>query len=167
MPLRKLNRDRNSRVALFKSLLVSLFTHESITTTYAKASAVKGLADKLISKALSGTLHDRRLVQGQIQDKAVVAKLFSEIAPRYKNPSGGYTRLTRVGNRTGDNAAMVRLSLTQKASPKVVKDAVGESSVKHKKSAQSTPVVAPKNIKPITAPKVVVKSAATRKSGDR
>jgi large subunit ribosomal protein L17 len=78
--------------------------HEKVTTTEAKAKALRPLAEKLITKARKGDLHARRIVMKTITDKAAVAKLFEDVAPRYEDRAGGYTRITKLGPRRGDGA---------------------------------------------------------------
>ena len=171
MKIRKLNRDSNSRKALFKNLLRSLVQEEEIKTTYAKASSVKRLADKLISKAISGKIHDRRMVQAELQDSTLVSKLFNDIAARYKGGKGGYTRVTVIGNRKGDNALITKLALTKKsATPttkaKTVAPKVAPPAAKAKVAAPKT--AAPRVSKPThTAASASGKSAIGRKSGDK
>lgn len=86
------------------NLATSLFTHDKVTTTEAKAKALRPYAEKLISKARKGDLHARRVVLRSITDKAAVARLFEELAPRYADRPGGYTRITKLGPRRGDGA---------------------------------------------------------------
>ncbi len=97
--------------SMFANLSASLFVNERVTTTLAKAKAVRPHAEKLITKAKSGTLHDRRQVLKLIDDSDVVTKLFDEIGPRYEDRNGGYTRVVRVGTRRGDNAEMAIIEL--------------------------------------------------------
>ncbi|MBU3978309.1 50S ribosomal protein L17 [Patescibacteria group bacterium] len=111
---RQLKRTRNERKALFKSLLTSLVLYERIQTTEAKAKAIKGDADKLITKAKKGGLHAYRLLEPDLATIAV-KKLLSTIAPRFTNRQGGYTRIIRVGRRLKDNAPQVILEWTEKA----------------------------------------------------
>jgi len=89
---------------LMANLATDLVLHEKVTTTAAKAKAVRPLAEKLITKARKGDLHARRTVMKTITDKAAVAKLFEEVAPRYQDRAGGYTRITKLGPRRGDGA---------------------------------------------------------------
>jgi large subunit ribosomal protein L17 len=86
------------------NLATDLFMHEKVTTTEAKAKALRPLAEKLITKARKGDLHARRIVMKTITDKAAVAKLFEDVAPRYEDRAGGYTRITKLGPRRGDGA---------------------------------------------------------------
>lgn len=98
---------------MLANLATALFEHGSITTTEAKARRVRPLAEKLITKAKKGDLHNRRLVAKTIRDKGVVHELFTEIAPKFENRPGGYTRITKIGPRKGDNAPMAVIELVQ------------------------------------------------------
>ncbi len=108
-----LNRFTSWRKATLKSMLVSLFTYQSIKTTYTKAKAAKILAEKLISLAKADTLMARRQAARLLGDKKLVSLLFNEIGPRFINRTGGYTRIIKLGQRRGDNALMVILELTE------------------------------------------------------
>ncbi|WP_067486832.1 50S ribosomal protein L17 [Actinomadura hibisca] len=98
---------------ILANLATALFEHGRITTTEAKARRVRPLAEKLITKAKKGDLHNRRQVAQVIRDKGVVHELFTEIAPRFENRPGGYTRITKIGPRKGDNAPMAVIELVQ------------------------------------------------------
>jgi large subunit ribosomal protein L17 len=98
---------------ILANLATSLFEHGRITTTEAKARRVRPLAEKLITKAKKGDLHNRRLVAKTIRDKSVLHELFTEIAPKFENRPGGYTRITKLGPRKGDNAPMAVIELVQ------------------------------------------------------
>ncbi len=89
---------------MMANLATDLFMHEKVTTTAARAKALRPLAEKLITKARNGDLHSRRVVLKTITDKSAVAKLFEEVAPRYADTPGGYTRITKLGPRRGDGA---------------------------------------------------------------
>jgi large subunit ribosomal protein L17 len=89
---------------IMANLATDLFMQERITTTVAKARALRPVAEKLITKARHGDLHSRRVVLKTIHDKAAVAKLFEEVAPRYADRQGGYTRIVKLGPRRGDGA---------------------------------------------------------------
>ncbi len=106
--------------AILANLATSLFEHGSITTTEAKARRLRPYAERLISKAKRGDLHNRRQVMSVIRDKTVVHVLFTEIGPRYVDRPGGYTRITKIGPRKGDNAPMAVIELVEEAfTPKV------------------------------------------------
>ncbi len=111
----KLGRVTAHRWALFRNLLVALFRHERIQTTEAKAKAVRGLAEHMITLAKRDTLHARRQVLAMVPDTGVVGQLFSTIAPRFGDRNGGYTRIIKTGYRAGDNAPLVLLELVDRA----------------------------------------------------
>jgi len=111
MSYRKLGRDSGARKALFSSILTSFFRHGRIETTEAKAKEIRGLADRLITLAKRGDLSARRQAIASLQDEAVVRKLFDEIAGKYTERQGGYTRILKMGNRRGDAAPMVLIEL--------------------------------------------------------
>ena len=96
---------------IISNLIRSLIQHEKIETTITKAKVVKPYAEKVITKAKKGTLHDRRQVLKMIQDKEAVAKLFDEIGPKYEERNGGYTRITRTTYRKGDKTELAILEL--------------------------------------------------------
>jgi len=108
---RALNRTRSHRKWLLSNLITGLFVHEKIVTTTAKAKEARPLAEKLITFAKRGDLHARRQVLRFIRDKDVVSKLFESLGVRFKDRPGGYTRITKIGNRAGDNAPMAFLEL--------------------------------------------------------
>lgn len=118
---RRLNRSSGHRKALRRNLITELFRHERIRTTQAKASAVRGAAEKLITSAKRGNaagdeakiVHARRLAKNRLNDPEMVKKLFDEIAPRYTERPGGYTRILKLGPRAGDAAEMVLLELVE------------------------------------------------------
>ncbi|OCL27812.1 50S ribosomal protein L17 [Orenia metallireducens] len=113
MAQRKLGRKSAPRKALFIGLANALFKNERIETTEAKAKEVRRIAEKLITKAKKGTQHDRRQVMSTLQDKDTVQVLFDEIAPRFAERQGGYTRILKVGPRRGDSAPMAILELVE------------------------------------------------------
>jgi large subunit ribosomal protein L17 len=96
---------------ILANLATQLFEHGKITTTEAKAKRVRPLAEKLITKAKRGDLHNRRLVQKVVRDKDVLHKLFAEIGPHFAERAGGYTRITKTMPRKGDNAKMAVIEL--------------------------------------------------------
>lgn len=112
---RKLNRDKDHRKALLRNLATELFRHERITTTEAKAKAVKPVAERLMTLAKRGDLHARRLAARQLYDAAVVQKLFDDLAPRFADREGGYTRIYKLGPRQGDAAPMALIELVEEA----------------------------------------------------
>lgn len=108
---RQLSRTRSHRKATLRNLATSLFRHERIETTTAKAKELRPFAERLITLARRGDLHARRLAAAKIQDREVLGKLFDEIAPRYLERPGGYTRVLKLGNRKGDAAEMSLIEL--------------------------------------------------------
>jgi len=110
---RRLSRTSSHRKALFRNLATSLFENERIKTTVPKAKELRGVAEKLITIARKDTLSARRQVRKTVQRRDVFCKLFDDIAPRFKERPGGYTRIIRVGNRAGDNAEMAIIELVE------------------------------------------------------
>lgn len=108
---RRLGRSKDHRRALFKNLATELFRHNRIKTTEAKAKAIRPLAEKLVSLAKQGDLHARRLAARDVQDPAVLQKLFDEIGPGMESRTGGYTRIFKLGPRQGDAAEMAVIEL--------------------------------------------------------
>lgn len=108
---RQLSRTRSHRRATLRNMATSLFLHERIETTTAKAKELRPYAERLITLARRGDVHARRLAATKIQDRKVLGKLFDEIAPRYAERPGGYTRVLKLGNRKGDAAEMSLIEL--------------------------------------------------------
>ena len=107
----KLSRPTSQRLALYRNQVTDLLRYEKIVTTEAKAKEAQSFTEKMITWGKQGTVHARRQVLTFVYDKTVVDKLFTEISPRYKERSGGYTRLIKLGPRVGDGAHMVQLEL--------------------------------------------------------
>jgi large subunit ribosomal protein L17 len=103
---RKLNRTSEHRRAMFANMAASLIQHEQIVTTLPKAKDLRPIVEKLVTLGKRGDLHARRQAIAEIHDVAIVKKLFDVIAPRYKDRSGGYTRVMKAGFRYGDSAAV-------------------------------------------------------------
>ena len=110
---------------ILSNLATSLFEHGHITTTEAKAKRLRPLAERLVTFAKRGDLHARRRVLRVVRDKTVVHTLFEEIGPRYSERAGGYTRITKLGPRKGDNAPMAKIELVEGLT--VGQEAVGEA----------------------------------------
>ena len=106
-----LSRYKAHRKALLRGLTADLIKHERIKTTLAKAKETRIVAEKLITHGKKGTLHHRRLALSQLPNKQVVKKVFDELAPRYAERPGGYTRLVKLGPRQGDGASMAVIEL--------------------------------------------------------
>ncbi len=108
---RKLGRTSAHRRAMFRNQLASLVEHERVITTLEKAKEMRPIFEKAITQGKRGTLHARRRVRRWIPDRQLVQRLFDEIAPRFEDRSGGYTRITKLGPRKGDGAEMAVLEL--------------------------------------------------------
>lgn len=111
---------------MLSNLASSLFEHERITTTEAKAKLLRPYAEKLITKARKGSVHHRRQVLSVIQDRDIVHKLFSDIGPRFVDRNGGYTRILKIGPRNGDAAPMVLMELVDEGAVAAADDAADE-----------------------------------------
>ncbi len=134
---------------MLANLATALFEHGKITTTEAKAKRLRPLAERLITFAKRGDLHARRRVMTVVRDKGVVHELFAEIGPRYENRHGGYTRITKVGPRKGDNAPMAVIELVEALTAKA--ETVREAEAATTRTAKKTP----------TAKKSTAKKSAT------
>lgn len=134
---RKFSLDRNKRKALFKSLINALIIHGQIKTTEAKAKAIRGLVEKLITKGKKRTLHSRRLIAAFLQNNKAVNKIVDELGPLFQKRPGGFTRIVRLGKRRGDDSMMVRLELVQKP-PEKEKTKEKTKKVKPKKNEDKT-----------------------------
>lgn len=111
MSSRRLGRYGSHRWAMLGNMAASLFIEGSIVTTTTKAKEVRKVAEKLITKARSGNLNDRRLVVARLPHKEAVTKLFNELGPKYADRNGGYTRIVKLGTRLGDASEMAVIQL--------------------------------------------------------
>ena len=118
----KLGRGHSHRKAMVANMVTSLFDHEAIRTTSARAKAVRRTAEHMITFAKRGDLHARRQVLRLIPDKRVVRKLFEELGPRYQSRNGGYTRILKLAERRGDAAPVCILELVDRAGAGAVVD---------------------------------------------
>ena len=114
---RKLSRHTRHRELMFRNMLVSLLQHERIKTTLAKGKELRGWADRIISLGKQGTLHARRRAFALLRDEGIVKRLFDQIAPKFKDREGGYTRIYRLGWRQGDGAPLSLVELVTFAHP--------------------------------------------------
>ena len=124
---RKLNRNSSHRKAMFKNMACSLFEHELIKTTLPKAKELRRVVEPLITRAKVDTVANRRLAFSRLRDKAVVAKLFTEIGPRYEERNGGYMRILKAGYREGDKAPMAWVELVDRPIPEVEDEILDEA----------------------------------------
>jgi large subunit ribosomal protein L17 len=111
---RKLNRTPSHRRAMFANMAAALIKHEQIVTTLPKAKEMRRVAERLITLAKRGDLHARRIAASRVRDERMVVKLFEVLGPRYKERSGGYTRVLKAGFRYGDSAPMAVLELVDR-----------------------------------------------------
>jgi large subunit ribosomal protein L17 len=135
---------------MFRNMVTSFLAHEKITTTDAKAKELRSIAEKMVTLGKRGDLHAMRQAASYIRDKKVVTKLFTTIAPRYKDRAGGYTRIIKLGIRPGDNAPVSIIELV-------------EEQLEKKTPSKSTPkkaAAAPVEAKPVVIPAVALEAAA-------
>ncbi len=111
---RKFNRTASHRKAMFANMAVALIKHEQIKTTLPKAKDLRGVVDRLITLGKRGDLHARRQALSVLRDSTIAAKLFEELAERYKDRPGGYTRVIKAGFRYGDMAPMALIELVER-----------------------------------------------------
>lgn len=110
---RKFNRPTDHRLAMFRNLVTDLLRYGRIQTTEPKAKEIKGMAERIITLGKDGSLHARRQALRFVYDDKVVRHVFEELAPRYANRPGGYTRIIKLGRRQGDGAPMALLELVE------------------------------------------------------
>jgi large subunit ribosomal protein L17 len=108
---KQLSRTASHRKALLANLATSLFKHDRIVTTEAKAKELRPYAERLITLARRGDLHARRLAESRLKDRDVTQRLFKDVAPRFATRPGGYTRIIKLGHRVGDGADIARIEL--------------------------------------------------------
>lgn len=108
---RKLGRSTSHRLAMYRNLATDLLINEKVITTEAKAKEARGIAEKLITLGKDGSLNARRQALTLLTDKKAANKIFNELSPRYADRTGGYTRISKLGPRSGDGASMVQLEL--------------------------------------------------------
>ena len=108
---RQLSRTASHRRAMLRNMAASLFQHGRVVTTQAKAKELRPFAEKLITWARRGDLHARRQVERSIKDRKVSGRLFGELGPRFADRPGGYTRIVKLGHRSGDGAEIARIEL--------------------------------------------------------
>jgi len=181
MQTRKLGRTSAHRKAMFRNLVTSLLEHERVETTDAKAKEVRRLADRMITLGKQGGLHARRRAMRVIHGREVAAKLFSELADRYRERAGGYTRLVKTRRRMGDSAAMSVVELVEplggaapKSAGKRKAEKAAASAAKPKKAAKAPAkkgtkektrkAAAPAKAKKTTAKKTSAKKTTKKKA---
>jgi large subunit ribosomal protein L17 len=135
--VKKLGRTKSHRKAMLSNMAASLFSYHVIRTTEPKAKEVRKLAEKLITLGKRGDLHAHRQVYDVIRDRKLVKKIFDEIAPKFKDRQGGYTRVVKMGIRKGDGAAVSVLELLLEKPPKEEKKGKKEKAEKKAKSEKT------------------------------
>lgn len=145
---RQLSRDKNERTALFKGLLSSLVLNESIKTTEAKAKAIKGEAEKLVKRAGKEANLARRLLGKKLTPKAI-DKMIKEIAPRFTNRPGGYTRMVKLGKRFGDDAQVVIIEWVEKAQISDIKSQISKINKSEGKTTVTKKPIVKKAVKKV------------------
>lgn len=148
--------------ALFKNLIIGLIDHGRIRTTKAKAKSVQGLIDKLVTQAKKNTIHARRLLDSFLHNQTIVNQLVDDIAPRLKDRVSGYTRITKLGNRRGDNSPMVNLEFIDLGEstpkPKAVKK------ISTKKKTTSIKKTTPFKVRPTIKPTLTKTTSTTHRT---
>lgn len=132
----RLDRKPSHRHALHKNMVTSLFRHERIKTTKAKAKEVRRTAEKMVTRAKVDSVHNRRIVAKDIKDKEILTKLFTDISPRFQDRQGGYTRIIKLGFRRNDAAEMVLLELVEKKEEKKKKKKAPKAEKTEKKEPE-------------------------------
>ncbi len=135
---RKFGRNSSNRLAMFRNQVTSLLEYERIETTIPRAKEVRSIAERLITLGKRGGLHAIRQVERIVRKKPVITKLFTEIAPRFLERPGGYTRIVRTRRRLGDGASMGFLEILPPPGGRPAKGAVREASAKEEKEAKGT-----------------------------
>jgi large subunit ribosomal protein L17 len=134
--LRKLNRTTAHRLAMLRNMTVSLLRHEEIRTTLPKAKELRRVAEPMITLGKHPSLANRRLAYDRLRDRAIVAKLFEDLGPRFAKRNGGYTRILKIGFRVGDNAPLALVMLTERTEQAAA--AAGEAQKAEKKSGKKS-----------------------------
>ena len=132
----RLDRKPSHRHALHKNMVTSLFRHERIKTTKAKAKEVRRTAEKMVTRGKVDSVHNRRIIAKDIKDREIVAKLFTDISPRFQDRQGGYTRIIKLGFRRNDAAEMVLLELVEKKKEKKKKKKAPKAEKTEKKEPE-------------------------------
>jgi large subunit ribosomal protein L17 len=162
--VRKFNKDPEHRKAMFSNMMTSFFTHERITTTLAKAKELRRLSERAITRAKENSLHNKRMILRRIHDRDVIAKLFDEIAPKFKEVNGGYTRILKLGNRAGDGADLARIELIDPAESASKKKSKGKAKQAPSKRASAKEGTARSPAKPAAKSKASKKAAARQEA---
>lgn len=159
---KKLNRNLGHRKALIRNLLIQLYTKENIVTTYAKAKAIKPIAEKLITKAKQNTIHNQRQLNSILNHRPTVSKLVNQIAPSYQQKTSGFIKTTKLSNRKGDNSLIAKIQLIKQPniSTKKNNDDTDKTQKTTKTKQQTEPVK--KTSKPVKKSKSTQKTTKTK-----
>ncbi|MBB6482230.1 50S ribosomal protein L17 [Spirochaeta isovalerica] len=167
----RLGRKSSHRKALHRNMVTSLFKYERVKTTKAKALEIRRTAEKMVTRAKVDSVHNRRMVARMISDKAVLNKLFVEIAPRFVERPGGYTRVLKLGKRAGDAAEMVILEFVEGAEkapeveePKKTAKKAASKKTEEKKAPANKTAAKKTAAKKAPAKKAAAKKAAAKKA---
>lgn len=163
---RLFDRTANQRKALFRGLLVSLIEHERIETTVAKAKEIKKMAEKMVTLGKRGSLHSRRLAFSYVPNKSFVKKLFDEIAPRFTDRNGGYTRIIKTRFRIKDSAPLAVIEFIDYEARNIKEPSKTEDKEKSSAAAPKKPAAQKKTAggkKAAAAPSAKAKTKATAK----
>jgi len=162
---RLFSRTANQRKALLRGLVASLFEHQRIETTVAKAKAIKGIAEKLVTFGKRGDLHAKRMVMSYVPNRAVMSKLFSDIAPRFADRNGGYLRIIQTRQRVNDQAPMAIIEFVDYEDVKAKTAAKGDAKATEKKT-EKKPVKPKKETKKTAEAKPKKSAAKAEKEGE-
>lgn len=167
-----LGRTSSHRKSMLSNMAVSLIRHKRITTTTAKAKAVRRFVEPLITKSKEDTTHSRRIVFGHLKDKSAVTELFREISPKIAERPGGYTRILRTGNRLGDNAEMCIIELVDFNEAMLAEESAKSKSTRRRRSSKKAKATqghekAEKPAPPKAAKSVKAEEAAAAEEADQ
>jgi len=138
----KLGRKGAHRNAMLANMVCSLITHKRVTTTLAKAKAVRPVAEKMVTLGKKGSIHHRRLAVARLHQEGAVKTLFTEIAPQFESRQGGYTRIIKLGDRRGDASPMAIIEFVESGAPASASGGKGKAKASKKEKASSAEAVA-------------------------
>ena len=138
----KLGRKGAHRNAMLANMVCSLITHKRVTTTLAKAKAVRPVAEKMVTLGKKGSIHHRRLAVARLHQEGAVKTLFTEIAPQFESRQGGYTRIIKLGDRRGDASPMAIIEFVESGAPASATGGKGKAKANKKEKAPSAEAVA-------------------------
>jgi large subunit ribosomal protein L17 len=160
----KLGRSSSHRKAMYRNLVTSLLEHERVETTDAKAKELRRIADRMITLGKRGTLHARRQALSVIRKREITAKVFDDLAERFRERPGGYTRVLKVRRRVGDDAPLSIVELVEGEAPAAVEEEKGKKKASKKKAATKKAASKKAATKTAAAKKAATKKASKKKS---